>query len=111
MLTGNVSAGNTEAENTEATASSITEGTSYPDIQAMIGRKSTDNGIGPVAPSDIQMVNRGSYADGMEPTDLISDGITLSDAQNAAYIQFYNKAIEDISLRVANARKGENVNG
>ena len=86
MLTGNVSAGNTEAENTEATASSITEGTSYPDIQAMIGRKSTDNGIGPVAPSDIQMVNRGSYADGMEPTDLISDGITLSDAQNAAYI-------------------------
>ena len=86
MLTGNASAGNTEAENTEATASSITEGTSYPDIQAMIGRKSTDNGIGPVAPSDIQMVNRGSYADGMEPTDLISDGITLSDAQNAAYI-------------------------
>ena len=36
---------------------------------------------------------------------------TEKDEQNAAYIQFYNKAIEDISLRVANARKGENVNG
>lgn len=81
MLTGNAQAGNTEA-----TASSITEGTSYPDIQAMIGRKSTDNGIGPVATSGIQMANRESYADGMGSKGLISDGIVLSDAQNAAYI-------------------------
>lgn len=86
MLTGNASAGNTEAENTEATASSITEGTSYPDIQAMIGRKSTDNGIGPVATSGIQMANRESSADGVDYKGLISDGIVLSDAQNAAYI-------------------------
>lgn len=81
MLTGNASAGNTEAENTEATAGSIPVGTSYPDIQVMTGRKSTDNGIEPMA-DDIQMTS----AVGVDYKGLISDGIVLSDAQNAAYI-------------------------
>ena len=65
MLTGNAFAGETLTKN---------------------DRKSTDNGIGPVATSGIQMVNRESSADGVGSKGLISDGIVLSDAQNAAYI-------------------------
>ena len=78
---GNIKAGNAEAGNTEATAGSIPVGTSYPDIQVMTGRKSTDNGIEPMA-DDIQMTS----AVGVDYKGLISDGIVLSDAQNAAYI-------------------------